>query len=205
MPKKTFRGQDRSYKLMDAKLDKSKTVKDLGISVAEDLTWKAHIYERLRKANKVLHLIRKNVAVNVKAFIKLGLYKSLTLPILLFGFSCVSASRAELQFFERFQKKVVRWITCIKGSCYGNQLRILNILPLPMFIQMSGILLLAKVMTEDDEIISLPERQDPQKRITEVFKQYKTRTKKARGEFVFRTCRLVNQSRKTSKSVNLSD
>ena len=34
----TFRGQNRSYKLMDAKLNESKTVKDLDIYVAEDLT-----------------------------------------------------------------------------------------------------------------------------------------------------------------------
>ena len=61
---------------------------------------------------------------------------------------------------------------------------------------MSGILFLVKVMTKDNEIISLPERQDPQRRITEVFKHYKTRTEKARGEFVFRTCRLVNRIKK---------
>ena len=47
-------------------------------------------------------------------------------------------------------------------------------------------------MTKKVKIISLPERQDPQRRITEVFKQYKTRTEKDRGESVFRNCRLVN-------------
>ena len=134
--------------------------------------------------------------MNVQTFIKFSLYKSLILPILLKGYSCVSASRAELQSLERFQKEVARWITGIKGSCYGNQLRLLNILPLPMLIQMSDILFLANVMTEYDEIISLPERQDPQRRITEVFKPFKTRTEKARGEFVFRTCRLVNRIEK---------
>ena len=145
-------------------MNESKTVKDLDVYVAEDLTWKAHIDERLKKANKVLCMIRRNVAVNVQTFIKRGLYKSLVLPILLYGFSYVSASRAELQSLERFQTKVARWITGIKGSCYGNQLRLLNILPLPMLIQMSDILFLAKVTTEDDEIISLPERQDPPKK-----------------------------------------
>ena len=39
-----------------------------------------------------------------------------------------------------------------------------------MIIQMSVILFLAKIVTEDDEIISLPERQDPQRRITEKIK-----------------------------------
>ena len=61
---------------------------------------------------------------------------------------------------------------------------------------MSGVLFLANVMTEDDDIICLPERQDPRRRITEVFKHYRTRTEMARGEFVFRNCRLVNQIEK---------
>ena len=76
-----FRGKERSYKLMSAKLDKSKTLKDLGIYVAEDLIRKAHIDERLKKAKKTLYMIRRNVVVNVRIFIKLGLYKSLILPI----------------------------------------------------------------------------------------------------------------------------
>ena len=138
----TLRGQDRSYKLIATKLDESKTVKDLGIYEAEDLTWKLHNDERLKKANKVLYMIRRNVAVNVKSFIKLGLYISLVLPILYNGFWCVYASQAELQSLERFHKKVAR-----------NQLRLLNFLTLQILIQMSGILFLAKFMTEDDEII----------------------------------------------------
>ena len=61
-------------------------------------------------------------------------------------------------------------------------------------------------MTKKDEIFSLPERQDPQRRIPEVFKQYKTRTEKARGESVFRNCRLVNRIEKNidiSKPIGL--
>ena len=50
----TCRGSDRSFNILDQKLDKSKTVKDLGIHVSINLTWKLHIEERLRKANKVL-------------------------------------------------------------------------------------------------------------------------------------------------------
>ena len=88
----TFRGQDRSYKLMDAKLDESKTVKGLDIYVAEYLTWKAYIDERLKIANKVLYTIRTNVAVNVETFIKLGLYKSLILLVMLYGILRASAS-----------------------------------------------------------------------------------------------------------------
>ena len=53
-----------------------------------------------------------------------------------------------------------------------------------MFIQPSVILFLAKFMTDNDEVISLPEREDPQRRNSEM----------ARGEFVLRTCRLASRT-----------
>ena len=85
----TFRGSDRSFNILNQKLDHSRIVKDLGIHVSDNLTWEIHIEERLRKANKVLYLLRRNVAVKVQTLIKLGLYKSLILPVLLYGFACL--------------------------------------------------------------------------------------------------------------------
>ena len=135
--------------MMDEKLERSKTVKDLGIIISEDLSWKAHVEERLKKANKVLYSLRRNVAPKVRTHIKLGLYKSLILPVLLYVLSCISPSRAELHLLERFQKKVVKWITGLKDQSYTIQMRLLNIRPLPMFIQLNDILLLTKMNPED--------------------------------------------------------
>ena len=53
------------------------------LHIKDDLSWSKNIEERLRKANKVLYLLRRNVAVQVKPLIKLGLNKSLILPVLL--------------------------------------------------------------------------------------------------------------------------
>ena len=39
-----------------------------------------------------------------------SLYKSLILPVLLYGSACTNPNRGELQQLERFQKKVVKWI-----------------------------------------------------------------------------------------------
>ena len=64
---------------MDQKLDHSETVNDLGIHVSDNLTWIIYIEERLRKANKVLYLLRRNVAVKVQTFVKLGLYQFVVL------------------------------------------------------------------------------------------------------------------------------
>ena len=189
----TFRGSNRSFNILDQKLDDSKTVKDLGMHVSDDLTWKMQIEERLRKANKVLYLLRRNVSVKVQTRVKLGLYKSLILPVLLYGFACVFASRADLHLLENFQKKVVKWISGNKTMSYLSQLKILNILPLPMFLQLNDMLLLSKITNEEmGSSISLPERSEIKGR-SESFKLWKTRTEKGRSEFVFRNCRLVNR------------
>ena len=122
-----FRGRDQQYKLTGKDLAKSTTVKDLGIHVAADVSWKQHIEERMKKANKVLYMLKRNVATKVNTFVKLGLYKSLILPVLLYRFTCLTAGRTEIQILEKFQKKVVKWITGNKDTEYKNQLRLLNI------------------------------------------------------------------------------
>ena len=152
-----FRGRDQQYKLMGKDLAKSTTVKDLGIHVAADVSWKQHIEERMKKANKVLYMLKRNVATKVNTFVKLGLYKSLILPVLLYGFTCLTAGRTEIQILEKFQKKVVKWITGNKDTEYKNQLRLLNILPLPMFIQLNDLLLVSKALNEENSGIELPE------------------------------------------------
>ena len=181
---------------MGEDLANANTVKDLGIHIKDDLSCSKHIEERLRKANKVLYLIRRNVAVPVKPFIKLGLYKSLILHVLLYGFTCINPSRSELQNLEHFQKKAVKWITGNKGVTYISQLRLLNILPLPMFLQVSDLLLLAKVMHESSHCIEPPDLTSANGRTKEVFRLQKTRTEKARSEFTFRNCRLANRLEK---------
>ena len=145
-----------------------------------------HIEERLRKPNKVLYLLRRNVAVQLKPLIKLGLYKSLILPILLYGSTCINPSQSRLQNLERFQKKAVKLITGNKRVNYIGQLRLLNILPLPMFLHVNDLLLLAKVMHESSHCIELPDLTSANGRTKDVFRLQKTRTEKARSKFTFR-------------------
>ena len=77
---------------------------------------------------------------------------------------------------------------------YRSQLKILNILPLPMFLQLNDMLLLSKITNEEMRTsISLPERPEIRGRRSKIFKLWKTRREKGRSEFVFRNCRLVNR------------
>ena len=186
-----FRGSDRSFNILDRKLDHSKAAEDLCIQVSDNLAWEIQIEERLRKATKVIYFPRRNVAVKVQTLIKLGLYKSLILPVLLYGFACVFASRADLYLLENFQK-VVRWITGNEVMSYRSQLKILNILPLPTFLQLNDMLLVSKITHEEmGTSISLPERPEKEEEVKS--SNFGRHEEKGRSEFVSRNCRLVNR------------
>ena len=73
------------------------SVKDLGVHMLGDLSWSTHLIERLKKANKLLYSLRRNVAYNVNTFVKLGLYKSILLPVLTYGCHCANFLRKDLQ------------------------------------------------------------------------------------------------------------
>ena len=85
--------------------------KDLGITVCSNLSWSAHVNAGLKEASRVLYATRRNVAVKVKTFIKPGLYRSLVLPVLLYGMNCVQLTKNDLQNTEKFQRRAVKWIT----------------------------------------------------------------------------------------------
>ena len=117
----------------------------------------------MKKANKVLYMFNRNVATKVNTFVKLGFYKSLILPVLQYGFRCLTAGRTEIQILEKFQKKVVKWITGNKDTEYKSQLRLYNILPLPTFIQHNDLLRVSKALNEENSGIALPEVQTKKK------------------------------------------
>ena len=147
-----------------------------------------------RTIKELLYSLRRNVAYNVNTFVKLGLYKSILLPVLTYGCHCANFLRKNLQKLEFFQKKVVKWVCGKHCQNYTDQLRMLNILPLPMFLQTNDLLLLSKLCTDyEHDSIPLPTANNTLDRRLEPFKLPKTRTEKRRGEFVFRTTRVANR------------
>ena len=163
--------------------------------MTSDLSWNMHISKKVAKANGVLYLLRRNVSQSVGARIKLGLYKSLVLPILLYGIQCIHLSKASMIILEKLQKRAVKWI-CGTGK-YGQQLRFLNILPLAMHIQILNLLTLSNFRTNfctsNPTTVTLLQSQTAPSRSKGFFKLPKTRTENARNEFVFRTSRLANR------------
>ena len=109
-----------------------------------------HINSRMSKANKTFYCIRRNLEFKIKMLIKLGLYKSLILPVLTYGLTVCNISRNDFGRLEKFQKKVLKWI---KGndSDYTEHLRLLNILTLALFLQLNNLLMMAKFMHEEND------------------------------------------------------
>ena len=71
--KLNIRGPEEDFELLNQNFKSLQAFKDLGINVSKKLTLSAHLNARLNKANRVLYLIRRNVAFAVKPFIKLEL------------------------------------------------------------------------------------------------------------------------------------
>ena len=48
-----------------SQLHSADSIKDLGIFVTKDKTWSLHVSERLKKANRALYLLRRNISPKV--------------------------------------------------------------------------------------------------------------------------------------------
>ena len=83
-----FKRPERQFSLRGSLLQTSAGVKVLRIRIQSDLIRKIHSEERMKKANRVFYSWRRNVAFKIKMRIKLGLYKSMILPVLMYGSSC---------------------------------------------------------------------------------------------------------------------
>ena len=179
------------------------TIKHLGIFVTKDMTWFLHVSEKLKKANRSLYRLRRNVSPKVNVSVKLGLYKSILLPILLCGMNCLRLSRGSTRDLESFQKRALNWVCYESNRSYLQHLRLLNVLPLPLFMQCNDILLLSKLLVEGEHNINIPTCNPESGESTKFFKLNKCKKEKTRGDLFYRTCRLKN--RKNEKKIQFAN
>ena len=179
-----FRGTHACLSLNRQPLGEPGKMKDLGVYIADTLNWSTHIEHRTEKANKVFYCLRRNVAFNVKFSVKLGLYKSVMLPVLLYGMNGAYQFRTDQRKFENLQRRVLKWVCGAHRGNYKAQLRLLNVLPLPLFIQLNDLLLPSKLYKDIEEHkINLPiESWNNRGQVT--LKLNKTQTERRRTEFV---------------------
>ena len=188
-----FRGTNCRNKVGNISFEDTEEVKDLGIFVKKDLNWSAQASRRLKKVYNVLFSLRRNIAYNVKPNTKLSLYKSLILPIVTYGLFCAQQSKATMNALERLQKKAVKWIIGNKQTCYASSLRLLNILPLPMFGQMNDLLFSSLTRGNLVNSLDLHTKVTCSARRPMSYQMKIPRTERSRSENFFRNCQIVKK------------
>ena len=103
--------------------------------------------------------------------------------------NCAYQSRTDQRKLENFQRRVQKWVCAPHRGDYKDQLRLLNVLPLPLFIQLNDLLLSKLYQDINEHKINLS-IQSWKNRGQVTLKLNKTRTER-RTEFVYRTSRVV--------------
>ena len=103
--------------------------KDLRIIVKSDLGWTSHIKLRRGRTFSTLCMPKRNpLPLNTK--IKLNLFKSMVIPVFLYGSACYQLNVEEMKLLEGVQRNACKWIAT--DPIYKPSLQRLGILPLPM-------------------------------------------------------------------------
>ncbi|MEO1419252.1 MAG: reverse transcriptase family protein [Bacteroidota bacterium] len=122
---------------------------DLGILFCSSLKWDDHILEKLAKANRSFHAVRRN-AYGISPKAKINVYKTCILPIITYASQCWYASIGSLRRMELFQRKILRW-------CYGEKATrdchlAANILPISLYLQLADLLFLSNASSSQWKI-----------------------------------------------------
>ena len=88
----------------DLLLENVNSHKDLGVYVAYDLKWNLHVTKKLHKARQSFFALKSKVPFNTPSIIKLQLYHSMVLSILLYGFPAWYPDITSLKRLESFQR-----------------------------------------------------------------------------------------------------
>ena len=87
---------------------------DLSPTLSCEIKWNLHIDKVCAKAMNVFLMIKRNLSDFLSAA-KLNLYKSMFVPILIYGSPCNGMNKHVLTELEHVQKRVVNW------ALFGNE------------------------------------------------------------------------------------
>ena len=132
-----------------------------------------HLEHRVKNANIVLYLLKRNISPKISTNIKLGLYKSVILPLLVYGLQCVALIKTELTVLKTAKSSASPYVSTTERFFTAK-----------------------KLTFEEFREPKLPERETKSIRAHKLLKTLKTRTENARKEFMFRTARIVNRLEK---------
>ena len=184
---------DYNYKLDDTVLEKVESIKYLGVTITNKLSWNSHIRNVCNKANRTLGLLKRNLSKCTKD-VKMQAYKGLVRPILEYSSSIWDPYTAILQDkLEATQKRAARFITNNYEYTPGSMTNILDSLDLPTLKDrrtQSRLILFYKGL-QNMANIPLDDLESPKRRLRNMhdqhFKQIYASTDVFKNSFVPRT------------------
>ena len=179
-------------------IEKVHIQKDLGVYVTKDLKWDIHIKKSASKALGVLFMLKRS-SPRLTPSVKLNLYKSMVLPVLLYGSVCRFANVTNTERLESVQKKSLKWINNTSNNNYKELLSFSRILPLFLYLQLQDLLFLSKSLTGHfnfnfDQFVCMRNTTRSLRSDNDLKFDHSTpRLEICQQSFFYRTCGLVNR------------
>ena len=120
---------EKQLKFGDELIQMVSVQSDLGLTISNDLKWNLHIGKACSKAIRVFHMIKRNVS-NLNTEAKLNLYKSMVVPVILYGSPCYGMSKYVMSELEKIQRRVVNWIK-LGNESYKKSYTLYQFYPYP--------------------------------------------------------------------------
>ena len=173
---------------------------DLGLSFSSNSARSKHISDRLKACYIRIISLGRCLPLHLHSQIKTKLYKTYTLPKLLYGSQVWSPNRKNLSKLEQFQKNVSKWIC--KGATYKTRLIASGLLPINLLLKINDLLFLNRILNgmydfDFHNFLSITYRCDSfyyniRSTLKPVLKVKSTRTKQAHNHFFQRIVPLSN-------------
>ena len=154
-----------------------------------------------KSANKALGVLfmLKRSSPRLTLSAKLNLYKSMVLPVLLYGSICSFANLTNTKALKSFQKKSLKWINNTSNNNYKELHYYSRILPLSLYLQLQDLLFLSKSLTGHfnfniDQFVCLRNTTSSLRSDNDLkFDHSKPRLEVCQQSFFYGTCALVNR------------
>ena len=135
------------YRVEGGTISDSKSYKDLGVLVTDNLAWSNHVSAICSRAYTSLYVIKRNTPANSSVGLKRRLYLSLVRSHLSYGCQLWHPILfKDIRNIERVQRRATKFILQDYRSNYKARLTSLLLLPVSMWFELQDILFLVKCL-----------------------------------------------------------
>ena len=191
----------KSLRVMDSSINPIEKVKDLGITIGNNLKWNNYVKYRLKIAYSTFISLRRCLPASLNPSTKANIYKTYILSSLTYGSEVLSTSKDALNKLEIFQKRVLKWIS--PTATYDEGLQRFNLLHMKNLLVYKDLCLLNCILRGNcdfpifNNITLSIQKREGLRSATVVFfdvrKIFKTKTNEC---FLIRSCVAANKLHK---------